>query len=76
MSKIRVGTFFLLIASIMYSAKYISAAMIVSSFERPGAEHLSSTLKQFPPVLTYWIFATIAIGAGLILIGFLGREQS
>ncbi|MGO1581561.1 hypothetical protein [Senegalia sp. (in: firmicutes)] len=72
-----IGTLFILISTILYSAKYISAAMLSINSGYWAKDEFKKVLSYTPTSLNISIYISFAIGIILIIwyiLGFLKKQ--
>ena len=70
-----VGSVFCLIAALLMSARYISAAIFVSSSPSWSADHFQAALQYNGPVLLILAIAAAVIGICFIIAGLVQDKK-
>lgn len=74
MIKAIMGTLFYLIASILYLAKILSAAMVVNISGTWGEKEFLQALTYTPDSLNLFIYLSFAIGTGLFVLPYFSKK--
>jgi hypothetical protein len=67
MSRRTTGTILLLISALLYSTRYLAAAIFGSRMMGWSAENFQALMVYLGPNLTFWSIAALILGLGYLL---------
>ena len=75
MSNKAIGVIFCLIAAILTGARYVAAAIFMSSSPSWSAELFQSALRYIGPTLLIAAIAALVVGIGFLVFGLLQEKK-